>query len=56
MESEEQEVCCETVSPRHDREATPLIPEQYGCQDKSRTKTILIDMFSGRGNRARFYP
>lgn len=34
--AEKQEVCCDIVFPRNDREATPIKSHQYGCHDLNR--------------------
>jgi hypothetical protein len=41
--AEDQETC-EFVSPRNNREASPTIPEQYGCLNKTGRSTTPIDI------------
>lgn len=40
---ENQEACYEIMSPRSDRKATPMIPQQYGCLRKTSAMTKLLD-------------
>lgn len=34
------------LSPRNDRKATPMIPPQYGCRDKTQTVTTLLGVLT----------
>lgn len=43
LELKDQKVCCEILSPTNDRTASPMIPQQYGYLNKTRTKIIQID-------------
>jgi hypothetical protein len=39
-------VCCESVSPRNVRQATPIMSHQNGCLEKAQTWVIPIDMLT----------
>lgn len=42
-EPEEQEVCCETVTPTNVRETESMKSHQHGCQNMTWTRKISID-------------
>lgn len=44
-----KKVCCEIVSPRDDREAPPMTPQQYGRVNKKSTMAILTDRATRKG-------
>lgn len=46
---ETKNVCCGIVSPRDDREASPMIPQQYGPLNKKSTMAILTDRATRKG-------
>ena len=51
-----KEVCSEILSPRTDSEATPMIPQQYRCRNKSWEITSLFEMSTLVGNLHRATP
>lgn len=48
-DSEDQEVFCDIVSFGNDGEASPMIPEQYGCLNKTSAMTTPIDIMTWKG-------
>lgn len=46
----DQEVCCDTVSPRVNGEVTPIILQQSSCPNKTRITTVFFYAYgAGRG-------
>lgn len=42
------ELSCETVSPRKDKGASPMVPQSHGCHNKTCTRTT-VDMLTCKG-------
>lgn len=49
-DQKDEAVCCETVSPIHNREGTAMIPQQNGClKTQTITNPIPIDSITRKG-------